>query len=497
MKRIITIMMISFSAFYMTAPIFAQSGKPQYEIRTMRADTLLGIIKIELFPAIAPLHSAYFDSLVTINFYDSTAFHRVVPGFVIQGGDPNSKHGPRDTWGLGDSSQATIPAEFSGVSHQRGIIGAARDEDINSANSQFYINLDNNDFLDWNYTAYGQVLEGMDVVDFISLVPRDANDNPIEKIEMFITKTGFTNDTPYVPVLTYPANGEVGILALDTLKWQQVDGAVMYTLQISKTASFDSLYLEKEVGFNFYQLRELELGNVDFYWRVNANNGGNESQYSGTGHFVSSIEAPVLISPAKNDTVPVTPEFEWTAVNGATKYRLQISRSPLFQERYIVYDVDTITTTKHTSAELEGGKSHYWRVFSMTDGYQGPSSESKRFITEKVTGIKDNEKTEFNFTLLQNYPNPFNPSTTIKYTIPELYNSPSHDVANSSFLVTLKIYDVLGRNVATLVNEKQTPGTYQVVFDANSVQGTLQSGIYFYRITAGKYSQTRKMLLLK
>ncbi len=489
MKKKFNFLFVLVVSFLITNSILAQTGKPQYEIRTFRADTLLGVITIELFPAIAPLHSAYFDSLVNINFYDSTAFHRVIPDFVIQGGDPNSKHGPRDTWGEGDSTQATIPAEFSGVSHQRGIIGAARDEDINSANSQFYINLDNNDFLDWNYTAYGQVLEGMDVVDFISLVPRDANDNPIEKIEMFITKTGFTNEIPAIPVLTYPINGEVGILNLDTLKWEPVDGAVMYTLQISKSESFDSIFIEKQVGFNFHQLRDLELGSIDFYWRVKANNGGNESDFSQTGHFVSSIEAPILVSPEMNpDSISLTPEFVWLPVKGATKYRLQISRSPLFQDAHILHDVDTITSTSYVSDTLEPNKSHYWRVFSMTDTYLGPVSEFRRFVTPDVTGINDNEQFVFRFVLNQNYPNPFNPITVINYSIPNV-----GQFAKSSHNVTLKVYDVLGREIATLVNEKQSPGNYEITFDAIG----FPSGIYFYKLTAGNFTKVRKMILMK
>jgi peptidyl-prolyl cis-trans isomerase B (cyclophilin B) len=169
---------------FITSLFYSQIPKPQYSIRAERADTVIGQFTIELFPLIAPLHTAYFDSLVNIEFYDSTAFHRVVPDFVVQGGDPNSKNKPRSTWGEGDTSQATINAEFSGVSHLRGIIGAARDTDINSASSQFYINVADNASLDWSYTAFGQVLTGMEIVDFIVNVPRDPNDNPIEKIEM-------------------------------------------------------------------------------------------------------------------------------------------------------------------------------------------------------------------------------------------------------------------------------------------------------------------------
>src|SRR5438128_7898727 len=102
------------------------TGKPQYQIEVHRADTVMGKIIVEMFPAIAPNSVRNWDSLVSIHFYDSTAFHRVIPGFMIQGGDPNSRSGPRSTWGYGDPDQATVDAEFSAVSHLRGILSAAR-----------------------------------------------------------------------------------------------------------------------------------------------------------------------------------------------------------------------------------------------------------------------------------------------------------------------------------------------------------------------------------
>src|SRR5262245_54833622 len=120
-------------------PARAQNGKPQYLITVTRGGQPLGQITIETFPDIAPKPSANFDSLVSIKFYDSTAFHRVIPGFVIQGGDPNSKNKPRSTWGYGDPSQRTVPAEFTRLSHTRGMMSAARATDPNSATSQFFI----------------------------------------------------------------------------------------------------------------------------------------------------------------------------------------------------------------------------------------------------------------------------------------------------------------------------------------------------------------------
>lgn len=163
-------------------------GNPQYIMTVTQKGETLGKIKIELFPDVAPKHVRNFDSLVHINFYDGTAFHRVIPGFMIQGGDPNSKDKPKRMWGMGDPSQTTVPAEFNDIKHERGIISAARSSDPNSATSQFFIMHANAPHLDGQYTAYGKVVEGLDVVDKIAESPRDGRDNPNDKIEMKIER---------------------------------------------------------------------------------------------------------------------------------------------------------------------------------------------------------------------------------------------------------------------------------------------------------------------
>ena len=145
MKKINTLLTVSF-LFLAIGNSFSQnkitpastytfSGKPTYQILTKRGGNLLGIINVELFPAIAPLAVINFDSLVSFHFFDSTAFHRVVPTFVIQGGDPNSKHGPKSTWGQGDPNQPTVNAEFSQAMHLRGTFAAARDRKSTRLNS--------------------------------------------------------------------------------------------------------------------------------------------------------------------------------------------------------------------------------------------------------------------------------------------------------------------------------------------------------------------------
>lgn len=164
---------------------------PHYKFTMTRAGTPIGEIEIELFPDLAPKHCKNFDSLVAIGFYDGCAFHRVIPNFMIQGGGFNSRGNtkPKSSWGVSDPSQTTVPAEFSTKSHLRGILSAARlGNDINSATSQFFICVVNATSLNGQYSVYGQVVKGMDVADNIVNSPRDANDNPLEKVEMIVEK---------------------------------------------------------------------------------------------------------------------------------------------------------------------------------------------------------------------------------------------------------------------------------------------------------------------
>jgi len=146
-------------------------------------ETSLGVIKFGFYDNIAPKHTKQIKTLISEGFYNGTTFHRVIPDFMIQGGDPNSKSLDKSTHGMGNSQLPNIPAEFSSkLRHNRGTVAAARSNDPNSANSQFFINVKNNFFLDNQYTVFGEVLEGMDVADKIVNVPRDERDNPNERV---------------------------------------------------------------------------------------------------------------------------------------------------------------------------------------------------------------------------------------------------------------------------------------------------------------------------
>ena len=149
-------------------------------------ETNFGNIVIQLFPDVAPGHVENFVKLAWDGFYDGSTFHRVIPGFMIQGGDPNSKDEDRSNDGQGGPGY-TINAEFSDVPHKRGILSMARAQDPNSAGSQFFIVVADSNFLDGQYTVFGEVIEGMDVADKIVNVERDGMDNPLEKVTMKVT----------------------------------------------------------------------------------------------------------------------------------------------------------------------------------------------------------------------------------------------------------------------------------------------------------------------
>jgi len=156
------------------------------ENTTASIETRLGTIELKFFPDIAPNHVDSFIKLAKDGFYDGTTFHRVIPGFMIQGGDPNSKSPDRARHGTGGPGY-TVKAEFSDRSHKRGILSMARSRNPDSAGSQFFICVGDSTFLDNQYTVFGEVVSGMDVADKIVNEPRDPRDNPNDRIEMKVT----------------------------------------------------------------------------------------------------------------------------------------------------------------------------------------------------------------------------------------------------------------------------------------------------------------------
>ncbi len=146
-------------------------------------ETKFGNIELRFFHEVAPNHVNNFIELAKTGFYDGTTFHRVIPGFMIQGGDPYSKNPDRSKHGMGGPGY-TIKAEFNDKPHKRGTLSMARAANPDSAGSQFFICVADSPFLDRQYTVFGEVVSGMEVVDKLVNQPRDSRDNPNERIEM-------------------------------------------------------------------------------------------------------------------------------------------------------------------------------------------------------------------------------------------------------------------------------------------------------------------------
>lgn len=149
--------------------------------------TKLGELEIKFFPEVAPKHVENFIKLAKDGVYNGTIFHRVIPGFMIQGGDPNTKDpAKKETYGQGGPGY-TIKAEFNDRPHKRGIVSMARAADPDSAGSQFFIVVEDSPFLNGKYTVFGEVVKGIGVADKIVSQPRDEKDNPLERVDMTVT----------------------------------------------------------------------------------------------------------------------------------------------------------------------------------------------------------------------------------------------------------------------------------------------------------------------
>ena len=148
--------------------------------------TVAGDMVIEFWPDVAPKTVENFKTLAKKGFYDGTAFHRIIKGFMVQGGDPLTKDDTKQNrWGTGDPGYK-IKAEFNERSHKRGVISMARSQDPDSAGSQFFICHGNADFLNNKYTAFGKLVSGQDVLDKIAAVPcvGQERSTPTERVEI-------------------------------------------------------------------------------------------------------------------------------------------------------------------------------------------------------------------------------------------------------------------------------------------------------------------------
>ena len=194
LKIILLTLILSLIAISLTSYAYAQNYEDTYVI----LETTQGEIVIEFFFLDAPDHVKNFLVLSKDGFYDGTLFHRIIPGFMIQGGDPNTIEGDPNTWGTGGPDEK-LDAEFNNIKHNRGIVSMARSGDPNSAGSQFFIIHKDSNFLDEEYTVFGRIVteSSFETLDKITAVKTGVNDRPINPEQVRIIKTTLV-DRSYV-----------------------------------------------------------------------------------------------------------------------------------------------------------------------------------------------------------------------------------------------------------------------------------------------------------
>lgn len=181
-----TLSMAATEASALEAPAMPDEGEISRLSETRAViQTKLGDIELVFFPQVAPIHVKNFVTLASQGFYDGTVFHRVIPGFMIQGGDPRSRDASASGYGTGGPGY-TINAEFSEMPHKRGTLSMARMQHPDSAGSQFFICVTRVRSLDRKYSVFGEVVSGMDVVDTIVNLQRDRWDKPFERVEVSV-----------------------------------------------------------------------------------------------------------------------------------------------------------------------------------------------------------------------------------------------------------------------------------------------------------------------
>ena len=190
---------------------FGNYAFAQYDDKLVVLETNLGNITIDFFPNDAPNHVDNFIRLVESGFYNEVIFHRIIPGFMIQGGDPNTISGDPSTWGTGGPN-TNVDAEFNSIKHNRGIVSMARSADPNSGGSQFFIVHADSNFLDEQYTVFGRIVtdESFETLDKITGVETEPIDRPKDPEQVKITKAITVNrsDIPNLLELQEPERAQ-------------------------------------------------------------------------------------------------------------------------------------------------------------------------------------------------------------------------------------------------------------------------------------------------
>ena len=278
-----------------------------------------------------------------------------------------------------------------------------------------------------------------------------------------------------------PSSGAVIDPSAFTARWRKVSGAATYHLQLAENTSFQyALVNDSTLTDTLRQVGSLKSGTT-YYLRLRAKGVSSPwSSYGTTVQFMTTAAPPTLVDPKKGSSGhPTSFNSRWRRSQGATSYQIQIADNIAFQNPEI--NDSTVTDTVRQVSLLKGSTQYYARVRAKGGSVWSSFSTTTDFTTGEVSSTGDGQALPSTFSLAQNFPNPFNPSTTIRFSLPIA----SH--------VRLTVYNPLGQAVRDLVDSEQEAGFHEVSLDGSA----LASGMYYYRLQAGNFTETKKLMLLK
>lgn len=287
---------------------------------------------------------------------------------------------------------------------------------------------------------------------------------------------------PAAPVLASPADGTLGVADSVFVRWYAQAGVSSYHLQVATDPAFASGILVNDSALTdtMRVVRGLD-GQTAYSWKVRSTNMAGRGPFSGAFGFTTGTpKAPVLVYPPPATLgAPINLYFVWKSVPTAASYRIQLAVGGDYTTPAV--DSTGIVDTTALVAGLTLNRIYYWRVKAINAIGSSPWSGSQNFKTYTDVELTRNDEVPSEYMLSQNYPNPFNPTTSIQVWVPRMEH------------VTVRVYDMLGREETTLVEEVLPAGRYTVTWNASRAA----SGMYFCRMTAGSFVATKRMLLLK
>ncbi len=286
---------------------------------------------------------------------------------------------------------------------------------------------------------------------------------------------------PDKPVLVHPPNNKISVPQETYLEWETDVWADEFEVVIATDSEFADTLKHVTVDTTYLPVSGLSYSQV-YYWRTRAINHRANSEWSETYQFTTAMQTPgsvILSYPNDNNSSEaLSPEFVWSAAERAEAYEAQLSTNDTFSQ--ILLDSLISDTTFVLPFELQEDTRYYWRIRGINSGGSGVWTDPWMFTTRILTNTMPDE-VPAELTLSQNYPNPFNPTTVINFALPV----DSH--------VRLTVYNLLGQQVATMLDENKGAGWHQITFDASH----LSSGLYIYRLETDTKSRTKQMMLIK